>query len=80
MYKYTQSWVYHFDHLFTALLQHGQTVCMLVQKVVQSLGNYDAVWEILLKSGRSHFSEFVSFRKCSITWGVKLPRPDARGP
>ena len=38
--------------------QHGQTVCSLVQRVVQSLGNYDAVWEILLKSGRNHFSEF----------------------
>ena len=42
------------------LLQHGQTVCGLVQKIVQSLDNYDAVWELLLKSGRSHFSEFVS--------------------
>ena len=41
-----------------AALQHGQTVCALVQRVVQSLGNYDAVWEILLKSGRNHFSEF----------------------
>ena len=42
-----------------AALQHGQTVCALVQRVVQSLDDYDAVWDILLKSGRSHFSESV---------------------
>jgi len=43
-------------HSSAELLQHGQTVCGLVQKIVQSLDNYDAVWELLLKSGRSHFN------------------------
>lgn len=60
------------------LLQHGQIVCTLVQKVVQNLDNYHTVWEVLLKSGRSHFhhgalpmyldkvgSQFVlAIRKC----------------
>ncbi len=65
------------------LLQHGQIVMTLVQRVVRALPDYEAIWEILVKAGRNHFSKGKTFAMAvnlsySQMQSVKLCPPSIR--
>lgn len=39
------------------LRQHGKRLMKLLDQVVQTIDNYDRLWDILIKLGKNHFSK-----------------------